>query len=194
MTEMTESTDIDQEEDDNRYHQLFQILKQTQCPLMPTKVNGKLEVMYYFNNEFWTERDSSSNGASAQQVIFESQTLKNKLKNDAELMLCIDQYTDSIKINKSYEIHHKLKAALAEAKYGFDDGDDSNDVNKILIPTWISRILFLSAFIMSAFNGYYVYISFMHGLNGEYETYLMNIFADIVSVWEIIFVCTNNFW
>ena len=164
---------------------LFKILKETQCPLMPQKMNtNKLESLYYFNNEFWI-RDEIGGAESCKMIEFKCEEFKNKSKDDAELMFCVDEYIKSMRINKSYEIHEKLKVALAEAN-GEDDGDDSNDANKLLIPTTLGRIMFMTIFFMTAFNGYFLAISIEAATNKIYDSPFMNVTALVMAICEAV--------
>ena len=64
------------------------------------------------------------------------QAQKDKAKHEAEVMLAVDQYISCVHINKSYEIHSKLKIAEAESR-GHCDGDAANDAYKKLVPGWL---------------------------------------------------------
>lgn len=150
----TESLIFDNKNIDRRV--LWDILKNTQCPLMPDKydIDGKLSEAYYFNDEFWrhnTEKDE------VEIINFKDNkdgTLKRKAKDDAELIFAVDKYTNYVRINKSIEIYDKLKTALAESQ-GDDDGDDTNNANQLLIPTLTARFTFLTAFVTAILNAYF---------------------------------------
>jgi len=122
---------------------LWEVLGRTQCPLMPDRYDksGKIAAAYYFNNDFFMKDDSDSD-TDCRVVRFGKKTAKQnrqekrKCKDDAELMMAVDQYLSKVSINRSQDIYSKLKTALAETK-GVDDGDTSNDAYQQLIPTML---------------------------------------------------------
>eukprot|EP00486_Rosalina_sp_Unknown_P004209 CAMPEP_0201570866 /NCGR_PEP_ID=MMETSP0190_2-20130828/13308_1 /ASSEMBLY_ACC=CAM_ASM_000263 /TAXON_ID=37353 /ORGANISM="Rosalina sp." /LENGTH=188 /DNA_ID=CAMNT_0047994867 /DNA_START=26 /DNA_END=593 /DNA_ORIENTATION=- len=143
-TDIDATTTVDNKTVDRKA--LWEILHDTQCPLMPDKydVDGKLTEAYYFNDEFWRCNDKQQDEVEMMNLKDNDKgELKRKAKDDAELMLAVDKYTSYVRINKSIEIYDKLRTALAESQ-GDDDGDDTNDAMQKLIPTLTARIMFLT--------------------------------------------------
>ena len=146
-TETTKATKIEINNDNIDKKALWPILQETQCPLMPARldIDGGIQTAYYFNDEFWVADEPNS----CRPIVFRDKdtanVLKRLAKDDSELMFAVDEYIKGVRINKSFEIEHKLKNALAESK-GADDGDDTNDAYQKLLPTMIGRITFLSIF------------------------------------------------
>ena len=124
---------------------LWSILKETQCPLAPEKYgkDAELSSAYYFDGEFWTFNAESD---SLEMVDFNNDDKrKRQAMDDSELMLAVDKYVSNVHINNSIQVFNKLKTALAETQ-GDDDGDDSNDAYKKLMPTMTGLILFVFYF------------------------------------------------
>eukprot|EP01083_Nonionella_stella_P205894 749373_1 len=168
---------------------LWKILQDTQCPLIPYKYESdhKLATAYYFNDEFWT-KDENTDTDTCRMIHFQNDSegkKKRKAKDDAELMLAVDKYTNDVRINKSFEIFSKLVTALKEAG-GDDDGDTSNDAYQKLVPTMMGRIMFLSVFLTTALNGYFLSVSLYAATEGKYNTPFMNNTALTMSICEII--------
>ena len=122
---------------------LWQVLGKTQCPLMPDRYDksGKISAAYYFNDSFWMKDDEDDEDAGCHVIRFrktekQNRKEKRKCKDDAELMMAVDQYLSKVSINRSQDIYMKLKTALAESK-GVDDGDTTNDAYQQLIPTML---------------------------------------------------------
>ena len=110
---------------------LRKILEETQCPQRPAK-HGEFGLCssWYFNGEMWAEVGEDSCAI----IEFESLETKRNAKNDAELMMVVDQYISCVHINKSNEMYNKLVTAYKEA-HGEDDGNPDNDAYQVLIPS-----------------------------------------------------------
>eukprot|EP01084_Bolivina_argentea_P213925 363241_1 len=185
------STTVNNEEVDNEEvdkEALWQILQITQCPLMPCKYESdhKLEAAYYFNDEFWT-KDETADNDTCRIISFKNDSGKKrrKAKDDAELMIAIDAYTNTVYIDSSFEIFEKLAIALREST-GDDDGDYSNDAYQKLMPTMIGRISFLSVILSTLLNGYFLYVSLYAATEGNYNTEFMNNAALVMAMCELI--------
>eukprot|EP01084_Bolivina_argentea_P079887 144795_1 len=188
----------------------WRILQSTQCPLMPDtyeRSNPKLVAPYYYNDEFWIEDEKDDTKARIVEfaaenrnepskcdqffyyVTFTRANTKEMAKKDAKLMLAVDEYVKEVRVNRSYELHTKLHVAMAEKRDGKDDGDDSNDAYKKLVPSWIGRMAFIVGFLTTALNGYFIVHGLNLALNGRYSTWTMNLFALIMSLCELVLYC-----
>jgi len=166
---------------------LWNILKETQCPLVPDKYDksGQLSEAYYFNNTFWRQDGASDSCVEIDFLEKGKEELVRRLKDGAELMLAVNKYVSCVSVNKSYTIYHKLQTALAESQ-GHDDGNDENDAYQKLIPTLMGRVMFLSIFLTTVLNGYFIANSIVIATNEQYNTKVMNILALIMAICEAV--------
>ena len=126
------------------------------------------------------------------------------------VMLAVDQYVSSVHINKSYEIHSKLKTAELEAR-GYSDGDAANDAYKKLVPGWLGTICicaivgytplhrdtlhwisdigrgkFALMLLTTLMNGIFVCNGLVTSLSGLYGSPFMNEASIVLGVCEVI--------
>ena len=128
---------------------LKKILKRTQCPLIPKHYETETQQVsaYYFNNNLWTIDEN--NPSKVRMLNCQSNEKKVKAIDTAELMLAIDKYVDNVRINKSHEIYNKLRRVSIT--------DDYDNPYEKLMPTLLSKIMFLSVFLTLMLNGYFTF-------------------------------------